>query len=625
MKKWKQYDYLICALVFVLVSLIWSQLSNYTWDDDAISRFLNVQDAGKHPKEFLSSWNRPLFVVLFYLPVQLFGRMGVVVTMVLLTAGSGILLYRALKHKGVPHALVVMVFLLFQTFLFGISRDAMTEPLASFLVCLGIYFLYHKQFGWFALVGGLLPLARPEGVLFLPFWLFPLLQQRMYRYIPLLGTGLAAWGLGLFIYTGQPLALVQEMLSSGEKKNRYGHVGLTHHIGKYVYVLGPVAFFFFLWGYLEHLKKMLADYFIVLQFTVGFLIYVIFAVYMDLGQSGGALRNLITLAPFAAVICVYGFNYWWDMFTVPAVTKKNVRPARPRDRKELWVFVVFILLVAWLSFTNELHLRQTYNPDKKDYTIFKALVVCCLLAVLPVFSKKRKPPYGIAAALLVWQVLFTLYYENPDSHGNQERGGMNDMTAFVGSGPLRQQKVYCNHPWYFWAAGRHPNDTVHTGSISAAGKAAMQPGQLVIWESHYTGENYTNMPINVFLNDSTFAPVYVIQNREREALAVLFVKLWPQPADNDRFFASLMQAYPKDERLLYFKGVYERDRKKDVAQSIADFTAALALKPAEPDVYLGRGVSWLMLNDRPKACQDLQQAAILGSQQAPQLLKTYCK
>ncbi|SKA44640.1 hypothetical protein SAMN04488128_106454 [Chitinophaga eiseniae] len=623
MKKWQQYDYLICALVFVLISLVWSQSSNYTWDDDAISRFLNVQDARFHPKQFFSSWNRPLFVVLFYLPVQLFGRMGAVMTMVLLTAGSGILLYKALKHKGVPHAIVVMVFLLFQTFLFGISRDAMTEPLASFLICLGIYFFYRKQFGWFALVGGLLPLARPEGVLFLPFWLFPLVQQRMYRYIPLLGAGLAAWGLGLYVFTGQPLALVQEILASGGKKNRYDRVSLTHHIGKYVYVLGPVAFFFFVWGYLEHLKKMFADYFILLQFTVGFLIYVGFAVFMDLGQSGGALRNLITLAPFAAVICVYGFNYWWAMFDVPVAKGKKV--VKPPDRRELWIYVVFMVLIGWLCFTNELHLRQTYNPDKKDYMIFNALLVCCLLAVLPVFAKKGRPPLVMALALLIWQVAFTLYYENPASHGNEERWGMNGMTAFLGEGPLRDHKVYCNHPWYFWASRRHPDDTTHTGEISARSKAVMQPGQLIVWESHYTGENYTNVPITHFLNDSTFSPVYVIQNPNKEALAVLFVKLWPQMADNDRFFQALVQVYPKNERLLYFKGVYERDRKKNLQQSVSDFTAAMALKPSEPDLYLGRGVSWLMMNDRAKACPDLQQAAILGAQQAGQLLKTYCK
>lgn len=622
MKKWKQYDYLICALVFVVISLLWSQASNYTWDDDAISRFFNVQDARNHPKQFFSSWNRPLFVVLFYLPVQLFGRMGVVVTMVMLTAVSGILLYKALKYKGVPHAIVVMVFLLFQTFLFGISRDAMTEPLASFLICLGIYLLYHQKYGWFALVGGLLPLARPEGVLLIPFWLLPLVQQRMYRYIPLLGAGLAAWWLGLFAFTGQPLALVQEVLASGEKKNRYGHVSLTHHIGKYIYVLGPVTFFFFLWGYLENLKKMLADYFILLQFTVGFLIYVVFAVFMDLGQSGGALRNLITLAPFAAVICVYGFNHWWALFVVPSRGKKN-QPAP--DRKELWIYVVLLVIIAWLSFTNELHLRQTYNPDKKDYTIFNALLVGCLLAVLPAFSRNRKPPRGIAVTLLVWQMLFTLYYENPDSHSNEERWGMNSMTAFLKEGPLRNNKVYCNHPWYYWAAGRHPNDTTLTGEISVHSKTVMQPGQLVVWESHYTGKDYTNIPVTAFLNDSSFSPAYVIQNREREALAVLFVKLWPRMPDNDRFFQTLLQVYPKNERLLYFKGVYERDRKKNLQQSVSDFTAAMALKPSEPDSYLGRGVSWLMMNDRAKACQDLQQAAVLGAQQAKQLLKTYCK
>ncbi|RBL90418.1 hypothetical protein [Chitinophaga flava] len=630
MKSLKRYDYLIYTFIFVVISVIWSQLSNFTWDDDAITRLMNVQDARHNSLQWLSAWNRPLFVVLFYLPIQAFGKTGAMLLMVALTAISGILLYKGLRHKGVPHASVAVVFLLFQTFLFGIARDAMTEPLASFLICLGLYCFYTEKFQWFALIGGLLPLARSEGILLMPFWLYPLLQRRLYHYIPLMAAGMLAWALGWYAYSGRPLALMQELLSSGNSKNRYAHVSLTHHSGKYVYVLGPVAFFFFLWGYLGSLRKMLSDYFVLLQFTVGFLVYVIFAVYMDLGQSGGALRNLITLSPLAAVICLYGFNYWMALWPLPAADtktakRKSTQPVTPVKRDELWVYVVFIILLAWISFTNELVYRQNYDPNKKDYTILWFLIVCCLLAILPVFSFARKRVYVVAGMLLVWQLTFTLWYENPQSHGNEERKGINDMTAFIHNSSLKDRKIFCGHPWYFWATGRHPNDTITTGEVSVRSKPGMQPGQLVIWEGHYTGEHYTNTPLPVFLNDTTFAPVYVSQNKDKEAVAVLFVKLYPQTQYNDRFFTNLVKEFPQNDRIPYFKGIYERDRKKAAAVSIQDFNAALALNPGGADIYLARGISYLLMKDKANGCRDLNQAALMGSQQALPLLQSYCK
>jgi hypothetical protein len=60
-----RYDYLVYTFIFFVISLIWIQLSNYTWDDDAITRYMNVQDAGNNVKQFLSGWNRPCLYCFF--------------------------------------------------------------------------------------------------------------------------------------------------------------------------------------------------------------------------------------------------------------------------------------------------------------------------------------------------------------------------------------------------------------------------------------------------------------------------------------------------------------------------------------------------------------------------------
>src|SRR5882757_6519796 len=101
---WYKKEWAYFALLFFIVSIIWSRLTNYTWDDDAVSRFINVQSANKNVYNFLDSWDRPLFSVLFYLPIKLFGRMGLAVMMSLLTSLSGCFLYKALAYKNEKRA-----------------------------------------------------------------------------------------------------------------------------------------------------------------------------------------------------------------------------------------------------------------------------------------------------------------------------------------------------------------------------------------------------------------------------------------------------------------------------------------------------------------------------------------
>ena len=46
-------------------------LSDATWDDDCPGRYYNALLAFKDPKQFIGLWNRPLFMLLFALPLKL--------------------------------------------------------------------------------------------------------------------------------------------------------------------------------------------------------------------------------------------------------------------------------------------------------------------------------------------------------------------------------------------------------------------------------------------------------------------------------------------------------------------------------------------------------------------------
>src|SRR5205085_503756 len=290
---------------------------------------------------------------------------------------------------------------LFQTFLFGIARDAMTEPLACFVLCVAIYLYTIKRFFWMAFIVSLLPLARPELILLLPLWAWALVKEKKYVPVLFLGSGMLLWWAAWFFYTGDSMALFAELTKTGNSPNRYGQTSIWHHLGKYIYVTGPSVFVFLLLAILHSIRKIGKDPVVYFQFIAGFLIYVVFSSFLSLGQSGGALRNLITLSPFAALIALDGINTWIrsakrntsnadEKKTAPIKVKKNksdavrvTKGACDKDNHSAlrWGIAggsIIFLFVTGNYLTQKLVLRQNYDPAQKDYTVF----LCCLVITI---------------------------------------------------------------------------------------------------------------------------------------------------------------------------------------------------------------------------------------------------
>ena len=302
-------------------------MTDAPWDDDCVTRYFNTKNALADPRQFLGIWNRPLFVLLFVLPFQISQHM--ILLMVLLSATSSFLLYRIAKdHLKLHSAFVVVPFLLFQAFYYGVTRNALTEPLAAFLISLGLYAYYERKYTLMAVAGGLLPLARMELMFLLPVWIIPLIREKQWKALLIMALPMFCWNLAGAIADGELLWIVEKTMGKDKGTNRYGQKPFNHYFLRTIYVLGPTVFFFSLIGMLERIFRKRFDTMITVQLIVGFMVYVVFSWKLSLGNAAGFLRHLITLSPLFALLAARGFTYWWDGLSL------SEWPAKSNDAAE---------------------------------------------------------------------------------------------------------------------------------------------------------------------------------------------------------------------------------------------------------------------------------------------------
>lgn len=638
-ERFQRWSYLIPPLVFFIISIVWSQLTIDTWDDDAATRFFATLRAGENPQNFLDSWLRPLFVQVFYLPIHFFGRTGLVVAMSLLTAVSSILLYKGLLAKGVNSAYAAMLFHLSQTFLFGITRDAMTEPLAAFILSLGCYFYLTEKWGWFAVAGSFLPLARTEMVLLLPIWAWILFSQKKYKQILLLGTGLAILFIAWTVYAGNLHAFFDNNIRGTDAPNRYARTSVDHYFNKLAYVVGPVTFLFLLLGYVSRIKTIFSDYFFMLQFTVGFLMYVVFgSADISLGQAAGFLRHLVTFAPLVAVIALYGLQFWMGVINTPApVVQAKSDKKKAKLKREaastgntlsakkllitLFLFVFLVLCFKMLPY--KLLYRQFYSEEEKDFTILYFIIAAVSVVFISLWVGKLKSPIIWAVVIFILQTSFTFYHERPGGHKNEERAALTSAADWVLQCDLDKRPVYCNHQWFYWTLmGRNDLRLTQKG-IDSASLKRMAPGSIVVWESHYTNKNYSNIPQEMVLKDTSFIMINYVQDSEKAMRGFVFMKD-AGPAANRGVWDKITSSDSTNASVFLLRGIYEKGKVKDLASSIKSLDKAIALNNGLADAYYHRGECYLIQSQADRACPDLRMAKSLGNRDADRMLNQFC-
>jgi tetratricopeptide (TPR) repeat protein len=559
---------------YVIASLVYGFLSDAPWDDDCVVRYFHAREAWRDPTHFFSVWNRPLFMVLFA-PAALIGREAMMLQMIALSAWSGWLLYRALVRLGYGYAHGVLPFFFFQAFYFTISRNFLTEPVAVAVTCLGLHAMVHQRWTLFAVMGGLLPLARLELAVILPIWALALLQAKMWKRIAWMAVPLLAlMVLGYFVKgSSDPLWLLKDTLGK-EGKNRYGYRDVWHYTQRFAYVIGPVIFFFLVIGTFERVMRRRLDLFVFGQGLAILVLYIVFSSKLDMGNSAGFLRNLIPMTPFLAVLAHEGFLAWLGLPHRAARSAQNEATIQRADRKRVkadtvalhepataWalgrvlVFGALALTLLWFFFSKQLegHHKISKVTDRLPAIIGSSLLAIGIVLVL--LQRKRDLPKQIITALSIAVPLaalaFTLWTERPDAHLNPERKAITELSTLYRKSYLREWPLYANHRWFFWPHDLGYPDAARYRTLNKAALDTAETNSIVLWENHYSNRLQGDLQLDAMYKRPDVVELAHVVSKDRKALVGLFQKTDGSQENAAMLRARFMREHPDNYHAQY--------------------------------------------------------------------------
>lgn len=481
---------------------IWGGLAPEPWDDDCIGRFYNARHAIEDPAQFIHLWNRPLAIFCLVGPAQ-WGSRAIPPTMALLAVFTCFATYRYARHRNLPMTAMVIPFLAFQAFYFPIATHALAEPIAAALIAGGLLCLAEKRYLLFALLGGLLPLARLELTPLLAIWAVILLRRGAGRFAYLLLLPLGLWNLAGWALEGDPLWLYNQTIGGAPEANRYGQTAFGHYFRRYAFVLGPVVFYFFFLGFIVRLKRRNIDAFVFLQFTAGFLIYVLFSWNLTLGHAAGFLRHLIVLAPLAAILALEGLALW----------------LRGRERTSLWIASALCIAVIALFCSRKMIDHHTITATVE----YVKLAIVILLAAGLLVPLARQRPRIVAGIVAVLCVTYTLATESPRENVSDERRAMRMVADWYTEAGLSGSETYANHMRFFHAAQIDPYaPNIHP--LTRANLAQAGNDAIVIWENHYSQRLHGDVRIEHLKNNPTFTQIGHIRTPDQSFSVYIFQK-----------------------------------------------------------------------------------------------------
>lgn len=579
----EQLSALLLVAFYLGMAFTWAVKSDYAWDDDAPTRIYNCVDAFNNPAHFVSLWSRPLFVLLFAIP-SLISIHAVHWIMPILSVSGAYALFLGFQRRGFKGALLLLPFLLFQSYLFILSYQAYTEPLAVVLISWSIFAYLEKKWVLLAVLAGLLPLARLELA---PLLLFPfilMMHEKQWKSLGYIILPSLLWHFAGAIIYEDPLYLLNQTVLKESDSNRYGHNEWYVYLHRYLFVIGPVIFIPFLSGLFVAFVRRKYRVFAII-FTLGFFIYTLFSWKLDLGNAAGFLRNITILGPFVALFSSLGVMEIWDFMNgkrripLPIFQRKKVITSeddeKDDDTKALkqWQGIVVIglaLVSGILACTHFAHKVSKHHKIEEEVDIlipfFGLSALFILLGVAFVLRKsKHQIPYTYLIAFSALSLAFITTSEPPNTSYSEEREKMAEVAQFHQGSKETQSMTYANHVWFYWSQELNKHDTTRFQTITQKALQEAEEGASIVWDNHYSSRLAGDVDAGFFNRESKdFLELYRAYSSDRELLCVMYKKL------------------PLRKQMEYMESFYERySTESSVKFAYAKFLAEKAQKPAE--------------------------------------------
>ena len=348
-----------CLLLFVLIH------SAGTYDGgDGVSHYFISRFSFQHPKLFLDLWGKPLFTMASS-PFAQFGLKGITLFNILcgiLSAWCGFEIAKKLEMK---FPWVIFCFSLFSPIYFGVLNSGLTEPFFSLMLIFSILLLFKNRTYMAAIIFSLAPFVRPEANYMILIFILYFIMRKQYKAIPLLFTGTVLFSLIgalyfhdiLWLKTNNPYndanAASYENIENGE---------LFHYLKNYLHITGwPIALLIVI-GSLYFLVRIILRFrnnrekapqdlfteeLILLYFCFFFYVAAHSVIWWKrIFPTLGMFRYMSPILPVAALICLRGLNFVFDLI-----------------RNKL---IQLVILIPFLVITIRVPFQEYYYPFELD-------------------------------------------------------------------------------------------------------------------------------------------------------------------------------------------------------------------------------------------------------------------
>ncbi|MEM7809366.1 MAG: hypothetical protein AAF561_14745 [Planctomycetota bacterium] len=445
-------------VAFAVTSALMAWLGTGFLEADGITHFLYARAAWDYPWVLTDVWGRPIVKLLHILPAGA-SDVGVALVLVRWTSLVVVLVGAALAWVAAkrtptlrPVELVVPVLVLGSPLVFLHSFAVLTElPYGVLmLVCL---IAYQRKWWWLlALVGGLLPAARPEGIGFVLMIATGLLLHRRWLELPLLTFGTLSWATtGWLIASGEgvwPIAALQWLRDAFpySEESVYDAGPLLKFVGMLPAATGPMLFplvFVGAWVFCQSWRGWRTDH----DTRVGLIIVAVPAIVLVVHSllhwtgkmaSSGDVRYLVAVWPFWGLLAARGLAWLVERGTIrqPAWVAVGLA-AGPMILLQLAYPILPIRedadaqaarrVAAWVASDDAADLLATHPDVRVDHPVYR------LAAGTDPFvggsrDLVREPPPGV---LFLWHEVYSNY--NADARFTvdatmPEKHGWSDVT-----------------------------------------------------------------------------------------------------------------------------------------------------------------------------------------------------
>lgn len=309
--------FLQCQLLLLLAYVT----EGFEGGADAICHWMISRDAFANPMLFLDQWNKPIFTIIST-PFAQFGLLGMRFFSALTGIITGLVLYRIVKKKDHENwAWLPAIFLLFTPVYLPLLTSSMTEPLFGLFLTLFMFFVSKNKLGWAALIAGLSPFVRQEGIALVPVAAAVLIYVGQFRKVPLLFLGTIVLGLVGWLISGNVLWILTSFPYGSSSSEIYGSGTLFHFLrhlrelfGVPVSILFLIGAAFFMQTCFNRLKNRVQLVPFELAVLGGLAFSVIFfsahslVWWKGLSGSAGLVRVMACITPSVVLVSSYGFS-----------------------------------------------------------------------------------------------------------------------------------------------------------------------------------------------------------------------------------------------------------------------------------------------------------------------------